>query len=80
MDEIEKAFRFMTTGKHMGKVMIQVRKEEPVKNTIAPIVLSKAYPRCAFIFIKISNSLIEMNIILIMSFIKGLHAMKKSLI
>lgn len=37
-DEVEKAFRFMTTGKHIGKVLIEVRKEkcdEDLKKFIA---------------------------------------------
>ncbi|XP_045466442.1 fatty acid synthase-like [Harmonia axyridis] len=45
MDEIEKAFRFMASGRHMGKVIISIRKEEPEKNAIPPVVLSQAYPR-----------------------------------
>ncbi|XP_044764314.1 fatty acid synthase-like [Coccinella septempunctata] len=45
MSEVEEAFRFMASGKHKGKVMIQVRKEEPVKETIPPAVLTKAHPR-----------------------------------
>ncbi|CAH0548595.1 unnamed protein product [Brassicogethes aeneus] len=44
-DELEKAFRHMTTGKHMGKVLVQLRKEEPEK-VFKPIVsLHKAVPR-----------------------------------
>lgn len=27
-NEVEQAFRFMTTGKHMGKVLIEIRNEE----------------------------------------------------
>lgn len=27
--QIEEAFRFLSDGKHRGKVMIQIRKEEP---------------------------------------------------
>lgn len=28
-DEVEDAFRFLSSGKHRGKVVVQVRKEEP---------------------------------------------------
>lgn len=31
-DEVEKAFRFMGTGKHIGKVIIEVCKEETEQN------------------------------------------------
>ena len=30
-EDAEKAFRFMTTGKHIGKIVIKVREEEPMK-------------------------------------------------
>lgn len=40
-DEVEKAFRYMTTGKHIGKVLIEVRKEN-VDNDLNKFV---AYPR-----------------------------------
>lgn len=33
MKEIEKAFRFLSTGKHVGKVLIQIRKDE--KSTVS---------------------------------------------
>lgn len=33
-DEVEQAFRFMATGKHMGKVLIQIR--EPEKEMVTP--------------------------------------------
>lgn len=29
MDDVEQAFRFMATGQHMGKVLVQIRKELP---------------------------------------------------
>ncbi|KAL3270432.1 hypothetical protein HHI36_020987 [Cryptolaemus montrouzieri] len=45
MNEIEQAFRFMASGKHMGKVMIQIRKEECDRNCVTPIELYKAIPR-----------------------------------
>ncbi|CAG2101114.1 unnamed protein product, partial [Medioppia subpectinata] len=28
-DDVEKAFRYMTTGKHIGKIVIRIREEEP---------------------------------------------------
>ncbi|CAG9770337.1 unnamed protein product [Ceutorhynchus assimilis] len=30
--DVEHAFRFMTTGRHMGKVLVEIRKEEAVKH------------------------------------------------
>lgn len=33
-DESESAFRFMTTGKHMGKVLVKIRDEEPEKKIV----------------------------------------------
>ncbi|KAK9884293.1 hypothetical protein WA026_005245 [Henosepilachna vigintioctopunctata] len=50
MDEVEKAFRFMATGKHTGKVIIQIRQEENERKTIASAIRSKALPRffCRF--------------------------------
>lgn len=35
-DESEKAFRYMMTGKHMGKVLLQIREEE-VERTVTPV-------------------------------------------
>lgn len=34
VDEVEKAFRYLSTGKHMGKVMIQLRSSEQAKETV----------------------------------------------
>lgn len=42
VDEIEKAFRYLSTGKHMGKVMIQLRTEEMAKDTVSMRVLKTA--------------------------------------
>lgn len=44
-NEIEEAFRFMATGKHMGKVVIKIRDEEPEKIVIPPKMLVPAVPR-----------------------------------
>ena len=33
-DEIEPAFRFMAQGKHIGKVVIQVRPEDEIKSVV----------------------------------------------
>lgn len=41
VSEIEKAFRFLSTGKHMGKVMIQVREEEKAQMSLPIRVISK---------------------------------------
>ncbi|XP_047362716.1 fatty acid synthase-like [Vespa velutina] len=42
-DQIEKAFRFMAAGKHIGKVLIKIREENEQLNT--PI-LAEPYYRC----------------------------------
>ena len=34
-EDAEKAFRYMTTGKHIGKIIIKMRDEESVRNPIA---------------------------------------------
>lgn len=44
-DEVEKAFRFMATGKHIGKVLIKVRNEEKDKCSLPGIVKFKGLPR-----------------------------------
>lgn len=31
-NELEQAFRFMTTGRHMGKVMVEVRNEKAIEH------------------------------------------------
>lgn len=31
-NELEQAFRFMTTGRHMGKVLVEVRNEKTAAN------------------------------------------------
>ncbi|KAL3270572.1 hypothetical protein HHI36_021109 [Cryptolaemus montrouzieri] len=45
MHEIEQAFRHMISGKHTGKVMIQIREEEPERMAKPPVVLSRGIPR-----------------------------------
>lgn len=40
VDEIEKAFRYLSTGKHMGKVMLQIRSDETASETV-PINVTK---------------------------------------
>lgn len=42
-NDIEKAFRFLSTGKHIGKVMIQVRDTERSKYTLPFKVLERTY-------------------------------------
>ncbi|XP_063382180.1 fatty acid synthase-like [Cydia fagiglandana] len=43
-DQVEDAFRYMSMGKHIGKVLIRVRKEEPVSKTTTKQLLP-AIPR-----------------------------------
>lgn len=44
VDEIEKAFRYLSTGKHVGKVIVKIRSD-PFDKYSVPI---KALPRCYF--------------------------------
>ncbi|XP_077295534.1 fatty acid synthase-like [Arctopsyche grandis] len=44
-DEIEKCFRYMAGGKHMGKVLIKIRDEEPDKNAKPKVLKINAIPR-----------------------------------
>ncbi|CAN8002218.1 unnamed protein product [Ixodes hexagonus] len=39
-DQVEEAFRFMASGKHMGKVVLEVRPEEPQRKTMPAASLS----------------------------------------
>uniref|UniRef100_A0A1L8DZ80 Fatty acid synthase n=1 Tax=Nyssomyia neivai TaxID=330878 RepID=A0A1L8DZ80_9DIPT len=43
--QVEQAFRFMASGKHIGKVVIKVRDEEKQKQLIPPPKLISAIPR-----------------------------------
>nr|CAI5861058.1 unnamed protein product [Callosobruchus analis] len=43
-NEVEQAFRYMTTGKHMGKVIVQVRDPKEI-TSLPPIRKFKGYPR-----------------------------------
>ncbi|XP_034666101.1 fatty acid synthase [Drosophila subobscura] len=43
--EIEKAFRFMASGKHIGKVVLQVRHEEEQKSALPKLRQINAIPR-----------------------------------
>ncbi|CAD6999349.1 unnamed protein product [Ceratitis capitata] len=44
--QVEQAFRFMASGRHIGKVVIKVRDEEPGKKTLKPTSrLVNAIPR-----------------------------------
>lgn len=45
VDEVEKAFRFMGAGKHVGKVVIKIRDEEIERRTFSETQLFKAIPR-----------------------------------
>ncbi|XP_063235501.1 fatty acid synthase-like isoform X2 [Bacillus rossius redtenbacheri] len=44
-NEVEKAFRFIATGKHIGKVMLKIRNEEPDKTVPPPAKLVPAILR-----------------------------------
>lgn len=48
-DEVEKAFRYMGIGEHIGKVLIKIREEDLGKESI-PRKLFKGVPRCAISF------------------------------
>lgn len=41
--ELEKAFRFLMSGKHIGKVMIQVHEDADSESTLPMIVIPKVY-------------------------------------
>lgn len=41
--EIEKAFRYLAAGKHMGKVLLKVRPNEKSKETLPISVLPRFY-------------------------------------
>lgn len=44
-DQIEQAFRFMASGKHIGKVLLKVRDEEKTKNVKSAQRLVNAIPK-----------------------------------
>ncbi|EFN67939.1 Fatty acid synthase [Camponotus floridanus] len=54
---LEQGFRFMTTGKHIGKVLLKIRDEEPQKcmlpmrKTIAAISRTYMYPDKSYVLI-----------------------------
>lgn len=43
-NEVEKAFRYMTTGAHTGKVLIKIRDEEDDKNAVPVNLTACALP------------------------------------
>lgn len=45
MDQAEEAFRYMGSGKHTGKVLIQIRKEESDRIVAPSDVTFMAHPR-----------------------------------
>ncbi|KAK9875963.1 hypothetical protein WA026_011065 [Henosepilachna vigintioctopunctata] len=45
INEVEEAFRFMATGKHTGKVLLQIRKEELQKNELPSVIRKNAVAR-----------------------------------
>ncbi|CAH1399526.1 unnamed protein product [Nezara viridula] len=44
-DELEQSFRFMATGKHIGKVLLKIRDEEPIKKSLPKKEIINAIPR-----------------------------------
>lgn len=48
MSKAETAFRYMTTGRHMGKVLLKIRDEEPQKKVKPQRLLVKATPQTLF--------------------------------
>lgn len=42
-DEVEEAFRFMTTGKHIGKVLLRVRNDEKDDESVPLKALNRVY-------------------------------------
>lgn len=48
-NQIEEAFRFMASGKHIGKVLLKIREEETDKRLSTPgKIVTNALPRCNF--------------------------------
>lgn len=43
VNEVEKAFRFLSTGKHVGKVLIQIRENEKSEASMPMRVFERAY-------------------------------------
>uniref|UniRef100_A0AC35U6Z3 Carrier domain-containing protein n=1 Tax=Rhabditophanes sp. KR3021 TaxID=114890 RepID=A0AC35U6Z3_9BILA len=44
-EKAEDAFRFMSAGKHIGKVLMQIREEEEAKNSLPSVIRVKAICR-----------------------------------
>lgn len=53
VNEVEKAFRYLSTGKHVGKVLIQVRENEKSNASLPMRILSRAYcdPHMAYVIV-----------------------------
>lgn len=53
VDEVEKAYRYMSTGKHIGKVVIQIRETENSPVTLPMKALQRIYnnPKSVFIIV-----------------------------
>lgn len=51
VNEIEHAYRFMSTGKHVGKVMIQIRESEHSLASVPIKVSPKVYCKPDFVYI-----------------------------
>lgn len=51
VNEIEHAYRFMSTGKHVGKVMIQIRETESTLASVPIIVNPKVYCKSDYVYV-----------------------------
>lgn len=51
VNEIEQAYRFMSTGKHVGKVMIQIRDAEHSLASVPIKVNAKVYCKSDFVYV-----------------------------
>ncbi|XP_062542362.1 fatty acid synthase-like [Armigeres subalbatus] len=51
--EIEKAFRFLASGKHIGKILLQIRSHEEDEQTLPINVVPRLYcdPNCAYVIV-----------------------------
>lgn len=51
VNEIEQAYRYMSTGKHVGKVMIQLRQNETSLSTVPICANTKVYCKSNLVYI-----------------------------
>lgn len=50
-DEIEQAFRFLATGKHIGKVLVEIRDEAEPSATLPVKVIPQVYFKPEMVYI-----------------------------